>query len=127
MAATPRGLIYRMAKRPIVILHGWSDSAKSFQALARHIARELATTVKSIDLGEYESMNDAVTFDDIDAAMDAAWDDHGLPRTPRSVDVVVHSTGGLVIRNWMTRHFSATETPVYRLVMLAPRELALGS
>ena len=106
--------------RPIVIIHGWSDSSASFRRLAGILAHELDRDVATIDLADYNSMDDEVTFADIRAGMDRAWTDVGLPRTPRSVDVVVHSTGGLVIRDWMTTHFKPDTNPVHNLVMLAP-------
>ena len=65
-------------------------------------------------------MDNEVGFDDLRAALDRAWDANGLPRTKRSVDVIVHSTGALVIRDWMTHHFKANTNPINRLLMLAP-------
>ncbi|MGV8364783.1 alpha/beta hydrolase, partial [Pseudomonas aeruginosa] len=44
----------------------------------------------------------------------------GLSRAPRTVDVVVHSTGALVLRDWLTRHFDPASAPVKRFLMLAP-------
>ena len=53
-------------------------------------------------------------------AMKVAWCDKGLPRDRRSVDMVVHSTGALIARNWMTTFFKPDMNPVWNLVMLAP-------
>ncbi|AGA32450.1 hypothetical protein TVNIR_0757 [Thioalkalivibrio nitratireducens DSM 14787] len=33
--------------------------------------------VRSISLGDYLSMSDDLRFDDLQAALDRAWDDHG--------------------------------------------------
>lgn len=110
--------------RPIVIIHGWSDSSRSFKPLERKLARALDRPVELISLADYESRDDEITFDDLVTAMDQAWTSKGLPRTRGSVDVVVHSTGGLVIRDWLARHYQATarstNAPVKRVVMLAP-------
>ncbi|MGI3130615.1 esterase/lipase family protein [Halopseudomonas pachastrellae] len=107
----------------LVILHGWSDSYSSFRDLAKRLANPppdgIAADVADIHLGDYISLDDQVTFADLVAALDRAWDDRGLPRSPRSVDAIVHSTGGLVIRDWL-RRFSASDRPVHRLLMLAP-------
>lgn len=43
------------------------------------------------------------------------------------LNIVVHSTGGLVIRHWIWRYYNhrIDECPVKRLVMLAPANLDL--
>ena len=104
----------------IVLLHGWSDRSESFKPLAAELARLGLQDIVPIYLGDYVSMDDDVSFDDIAQAMHAAWRKAGLPMTPRAVDVVVHSTGALVIRHWMTRYFTPASNPVRRLLMLAP-------
>lgn len=106
--------------RPLVIIHGWSDTSESFQHLAELIAARRGQPPQVIALGDYISMSDHVTFDDIVAALDEAWGRTGLPRSPRSVDAIVHSTGGLVIRDWMSRPSFAGKPPISNLVMLAP-------
>ena len=105
----------------IVILHGWSDTSGSFEPLAATLAAlGLRTPVRRVFLGDYVSMDDDVTFSDIVVAMRRAWIDAKLPTTPRSVDLVVHSTGALVARHWMTRFFTPQTNPIHRLLMLAP-------
>ncbi len=91
---------------PIVIIHGWSDQASSFNALAEALAARYNVPVTTIDLAQWESMNDEITYDDLVTRMDAAWNDAQLPRGPYQVDVVVHSTGGLLIRDWILRYFA---------------------
>lgn len=107
-----------MPERPLVLLHGWSDGAASFRRLARLLAAETGRPVRAIDLADYRSMDDAITFDDLVAAMDRAWTAAKLPREPRSADLVVHSTGALVARMWLAQ--DPATTPVHRLLMLAP-------
>ncbi|MEH6799458.1 MAG: alpha/beta hydrolase [Halopseudomonas sabulinigri] len=107
----------------LVIIHGWSDSFSSFRSLAKRLASPLpdgiGADVQQIYLGDYISLDDQVTFADLVEAMDRAWTDAALPRAPRSVDAIVHSTGGLVIRDWMSR-FALDSVPIHRLLMLAP-------
>lgn len=102
----------------IVILHGWSDDYKSFKSLGKFLADQGLSDVTDLHLGNYISMDDDVTYDDIIAAMEKAWKKRGLPNDPRSVDVIVHSTGGLVIRDWMTRFRTPENNPIRRLLFL---------
>ena len=109
-----------MAERPIVILHGWSDTSQTFEPLARLLRARLGREVSIVSLADYVSMEDEVRFDDVAEAMDVAWRRHGLPRRRGAVDAVVHSTGALVVRDWLARHYTPARAPVKRLVMLAP-------
>lgn len=105
----------------LIIIHGWSDNAASFTRLGeRLVSVGVTDSVAHVRLGDYISLDDHVSFDDLSEALQAAWIKEQLPTGPRSVDVVVHSTGGLVIRHWMTRFFRPDSNPVHRLLMLAP-------
>lgn len=108
--------------KPIVIIHGWSDTSESFERLAARIKRETNRPVEHIWLGDYASMDNDVKLEDIVIRMDKAWREAGLPLQANSVDVVIHSTGGLVIRLWMQRFYTEKnkKPPVQNLVMLAP-------
>ncbi|MCE2966642.1 MAG: esterase/lipase family protein [Phycisphaerales bacterium] len=105
--------------RPLVILHGYSDTSRTFKVLADRLAERLGTAVAPIALGDYITLNDYVTFEDLRSAMDRAWSEFGLPRRDRSVGMVVHSTGALVARLWLAG-LNAGPGPVHHLVMLAP-------
>lgn len=105
---------------PLVIIHGWSDEAGSFAPLGQRIAAELGVAPTEIQLGDWISMNDDVTIPDVAAALNMAWSHYGLPNDPRSVDLIVHSTGALVVREWMTRYHTPRTAPIHRLLMLAP-------
>ncbi|MCE9680754.1 esterase/lipase family protein [Halomonas alkalisoli] len=110
-----------MSDRPLVLLHGWNDESKSFERLVGHLRKRLgAGRIQHIAIGDYLSKDDALRFDDLQAALDRAWTLQGLPRDAASVDLIVHSTGGLVIRDWLVRHFAPDAVPVKHLVMLAP-------
>ena len=110
-----------MGKRPIVILHGWSDTSASFEPLARLLrARLKEQDVSIISLADYISMEDEVRFDDVVTAMQTAWEKHKLPKKKGSVDAIVHSTGGPVIRDWLQRNYTPGRAPIKHLLMLAP-------
>lgn len=107
--------------RPVVIFHGWSDHAVSFVPLQKEVAARLQVSVTNISLAEWLSTDDNVTYDDLVTRMDAVWTAYGLSRTPASVDVIVHSTGSLLVRDWMSRYFPTPGTsPIKHFVMLAP-------
>lgn len=106
--------------RSIVIVHGWSDDSKSFRRLAEQLEAWFGSAPTQIRLADWISLQDDVTYADLAAALDRAWTAQGLSRAPRTVDVVVHSTGALVLRDWLTRHFDPASAPVKRFLMLAP-------
>lgn len=109
----------------LVIIHGWSDNSSSFQNIGKALAKPapdgIGAEIKHIYLGDYISLDDQITFDDLVEALHKAWViKEKLPILRRSVDVLVHSTGGLVIRHWLSKYFTPTTAPVHRLLMLAP-------
>lgn len=108
--------------KPIIIIHGWSDNSESFERLAKRLQSDLGRPTEDIWLADYISKDDDVKLSDVAAAMERAWAAKGISRTPNSVDVVIHSTGGLVVRLWMHTFYSkqGQPPPVANLVMLAP-------
>ncbi len=112
-----------MPDRPLVIIHGWSDNFASFKPLANRIADRLKYTpgqIRNINLGDYITLDDEVTFDDVVVAMSRAWAREKLPTEPGGTDVIVHSTGGLLVRDWLSRKYKGGEVPIKHLLMLAP-------
>jgi len=112
-----------------IIIHGWSDSSKSFVALKKTLIKQGIGSVDDIYYGDYESREDNMTFDDVvDGLNDEMlnWgfiDVNGKKKT--NLNVIVHSTGGLVIRHWIWRYYykhknRIADCPVKRLIMLAP-------
>src|ERR1700750_2412122 len=87
--------------KPLVILHGYSDTSQSFQALADELSVKLGVQPDLISLGDYITLNDYVAYPDLLAALDKAWTDNNLPRDEGAVNMVVHSTGALVARQWL--------------------------
>jgi len=108
--------------RQVLIIHGWSDTSKSFHALADFLrANDYRAT--ELWLGDYISMDDDVRVADVGKRMGRVIDDMiGKGELPDAFDVIVHSTGGLVAREWLTSHYNgrAQECPMKRLIMLAP-------
>lgn len=108
--------------RQVLIIHGWSDTSKSFHALANFL-RDHNYQATELLLGDYVSMDDDVRVADVGKRMGRVIDDMiETGKLPDSFDVIAHSTGGLVVREWLTSHYRgrAEKCPMKRLIMLAP-------
>jgi len=110
-----------MPDKPLIILHGWSDTSASFRPLAAWL-RSRGYSVVPIHLGDYLSMNDEITLPDLGFAFRRALEANGIPQAPHSFDLVVHSTGGLVAREYLRQvcRGAPQRTPIEHLLMLAP-------
>ena len=108
--------------RHVLIIHGWSDTSKSFHALADFLGAHNYQATE-LWLSDYVSMDDDVRVADVGKRMGRVIDDMiKAGSLPESFDVIVHSTGGLVAREWLTSHYHgrAQECPMKRLIMLVP-------
>ncbi len=105
----------------VVIVHGWSDSSKSFIDLRDFLVAN-GYAVRQIWLADYISMNDDVRVEDAAKRMHAVIDDLiGGGQLTAPFDMIVHSTGGLVAREWIVSNYpDGKDCPVRHLVMLAP-------
>lgn len=111
---------------PTLIVHGWSDTSASFRPIARFLA-DNGHDVRHIFLGDYKSLQDEISLQDVGQAMHRALLDHEPSLARHSFNVVVHSTGGLVAREFL-RQFcrqpdgtpDPSRSPIRNLLMLAP-------
>lgn len=113
----------------VLIVHGWSDCSGSFKGVKQFLKGRLGK-VSSIYFGDYASREDSLTFSDVTDGLNDEMIRRGfIGRDGKALvelNVVVHSTGGLVIRDWIARYYGEgsgrkiTDCPVKRLVMLAP-------
>lgn len=106
----------------VAIVHGWSDSARSFENLRGFLIKNNYAPTE-IWLSDYVSTDDDVRIEDVAARMEhvvTAHIEEGKLKLP--FDMIVHSTGGLVAREWVSRFYfeRGRACPVRRLVMLAP-------
>lgn len=109
-----------------LIIHGWSDTSKSFVDIARFLSNS-GHEVVNIYLADYKSMHDEISLQDVGQAMQEALRDHALSLEPKSFNAVVHSTGGIVVREFLKQHcrdakgnFDPSLSPISNLLMLAP-------
>lgn len=112
-----------------ILLHGWSDTGASFRAMKRFLVRAGIGAVEEVLFADYESREDSLSFGDVVDGLNDQMIARGIiasDGTPKhDVNVVVHSTGGLVIRHWIWRYYRQggdrlDACPVRRIVMLAP-------
>jgi pimeloyl-ACP methyl ester carboxylesterase len=92
--------------RPIVLIHGYSASGLDFAELCKQLKKRYVEPI-DISIGNYVSLNNEITIKDIVEGFD-----RGLRNNPRlnggqDFDAVVHSTGMLVIRSWLTNYGAA--------------------
>jgi hypothetical protein len=98
-----------MPKRPIVLVHGYSDKGPSFQRWAQVLtARGFDAT--TIHLGSYVSLSNEITVKDIAEGFDRALRESPL-RDGQPFDAIVHSTGMLVIREWLAGTIGTLDRP----------------
>lgn len=119
-------LDHRMTNNTILILHGWSDSSESFDSLAEFL-RNHGFKVDELYLGDYMSLEDDVTIADVSTRMSEVINERWAAKTlTKPFDMIVHSTGGLVARQWLCDYAGRPSappddpSPVQRLIMLAP-------
>lgn len=120
---------------PIVFVHGYSaESHKRSSAAIRRIyagfpealAERLDRPVHLLNLSRWISLDDGIRLDDVSRAFDRALYSDEFSELLRSgFDAVIHSTGALVLRNWL-RRFSPAPSPLQNLVHLAGANFGSG-
>ncbi len=112
-----------------LIVHGWSDSSSSFAHVKEFLADEGVGPVEDIYFGDYDSQEDHLRFYDVAEGLHNRMCEKGFIDADGSknvdLNVLVHSTGGPVIRHWIWRYYlrdgnRIADCPVNRLLMLAP-------
>ncbi|MBV9759242.1 MAG: hypothetical protein JO340_01650 [Acidobacteriaceae bacterium] len=92
-------------KRPLVLIHGYSDKGEAFFPMRDALkARDIELT--DINICTYITLNNEITIKDIAEGLERAFLNHPvLKDTPDfEFDAIVHSTGMLVIRSWLTNY-----------------------
>jgi pimeloyl-ACP methyl ester carboxylesterase len=105
----------------VAIVHGWSDTSKSFLNLRDFLSGHGYQTTQ-IWLGDYVSMDDDVRVEDVGKRMESVIR-AAIVANQLTVpfDLIVHSTGGLVAREWLSRFYpDGQNAPVKKVIMLAP-------
>ncbi len=105
----------------VAIVHGWSDTSKSFHDLRDFLVAH-GHQATQIFLGDYISMDDDVRVEDVAKRMKIVLDESvAAGKLTERFDLIVHSTGGLVAREWVARFYpDGASCPARRIIMLAP-------
>jgi len=107
-----------MARRPVVLIHGYSDTARGFQRW-REILRDSGYDDDLIRCCSYVSLNNEVTIHDIAEGFDRALREEAGIGPDDEFDAITHSTGMLVLRAWLTL-YERRQGRVKHLIGLAP-------
>src|SRR6476659_641312 len=115
--------------KPVVLVHGYS--AESPTADPTSIGNIYGTRpqrlrgsydVIEVNLSRYVSLNDSVSVADIARGLNRALLEQHQTLLENGFNVVIHSTGALVIRTWI-KLFSPKPSPIHNLVYLAGANL----
>ncbi|MBU0483668.1 MAG: hypothetical protein KKB30_04045 [Proteobacteria bacterium] len=118
--------------KPIVLIHGYSSEGKdnTFAQIYGTLPDDLrqwvgADQVKELDLSRWISLNDGIALDDISLAMNRALSAECPELLTAGFQVIIHSTGALVVRNWIKK-FSPKPCPIDNLIHLAGANFGSG-
>jgi hypothetical protein len=92
-----------MATRPVILIHGYSDKGGSFGSWVRTL-RAAGYSAEALRVCCYRSLVNELTIPDIAEALDRALQEDAGLGPDEEFDAVVHSTGMLVIRSWLTAY-----------------------
>ena len=107
-----------MARLPLVLIHGYSDHGASFEPWRRALV-DRGYDVSSIHVGNYRSLTNEVTIKDVAEGLDRALRIRAGLAADEPFDAIVHSTGMLVIRAWLTA-YARRRDRLKHLIGLAP-------
>src|ERR1700722_755289 len=105
----------------VAIVHGWSATSESVLRLRDFLPGHGYPRTQNW-LGDYVSMDDDVRVEDVGKRMESVIR-AAIVANQLTVpfDLIVHSTGGLVAREWLSRFYpDGQNAPVKKVIMLAP-------
>ena len=92
--------------RPIVLIHGYSAEGLDFKPLCERFSQPGNPAI-DLNIGNYVSLNNEITIKDIAEGFDRALRNNSKLDKDQEFDAIVHSTGMLVIRCWLTNYGAA--------------------
>ncbi|MES2734210.1 MAG: hypothetical protein V4714_20855 [Bacteroidota bacterium] len=103
---------------PIVLIHGYSDVPESFDNWRKALIKN-GYNDKDIHTCGYRSLTNEVTIKDIAEGFDRALRLQAGLSKDEPFDAIVHSTGMLVLRTWLTT-YAKRKRRLKRMIALAP-------
>jgi pimeloyl-ACP methyl ester carboxylesterase len=107
-----------VAQNPVVLVHGYSDQGESFRTWKQAL-KDTGFDVSTVHTCSYRSLTNEVTIKDIAEGFDRALRIQAGLNQDEPFDAIVHSTGMLVIRSWLTT-YPKRHRRLKRLIGLAP-------
>ncbi|HEY4900994.1 MAG TPA: hypothetical protein VIH91_09285, partial [Terriglobales bacterium] len=92
--------------RPLLLIHGYSATGLDFEPLCNAL-KEKGIQAVDLNIGNYVSLNNEITIKDIAEGLDRAFRMHQALNSAQEFDAIVHSTGMLVVRSWLTNYGAA--------------------
>ena len=120
--------------KPILLIHGYSSEGQNekVETIYGSLPAELrktfgAANVRDLNLSRWISLNDGISLDDVSLAMDRALRARFPQLLSSGFHVIIHSTGALVVRNWIKNYNPKPEScPIENLVHLAGAHFGSG-
>ncbi len=119
--------------KPILLIHGYSSEGSKnpveeiYGTLPDDLKQAFGSNkVLALNLSRWISLSDGVAIDDISFAMDRALHARHPKLLTDGFHVVIHSTGALVVRNWIKNHCEPGKCPVENIVHLAGAHFGSG-
>jgi hypothetical protein len=107
-----------MSSIPLVLLHGYHSEGAAYNNW-RDVLSRAGFKVEDIFIGNYVTLNNEINVDDIAEGFDRALRSRNMADKP--FDVMVHSTGMLVLRSWLTAPGAESRQKLLKhLIALAP-------
>lgn len=103
-----------MPERPVVLVHGYSDSHRGFR-----VWKEILDTDFDVRVASYKSLTNEISIKDIAEGFDRALRCQAGLDQDQDFDAIVHSTGMLVLRSWLTT-YPRRKDRLKHLIALAP-------
>ncbi len=107
-----------MTRNPVVLIHGYSAEGKSFDKWVEALLNR-GYDIKHIHIWSYRTLTNEVTIKDIAEGFDRALRIREGLDSDQPFDAIVHSTGILVIRAWLTTYRERRDR-LKHLIGLAP-------
>jgi hypothetical protein len=88
--------------RPLLLIHGYSDVGTSFKRWRDELLKTGLYDKKDIRICNYRTLTNEVTIKDIAEGFNRSLQLQADLREDQPFDAIVHSTGMLVLRSWLT-------------------------